>query len=231
MFMVLVVLFIVFTPKIFFSLPIKGSKYTIAFVHAILFALTWVLIHTFVWKIVPRCRRSIYEGATDNSNVSPKIDSNKDVAAGATGKTATVDKAATPGTNGKVAATGTNGKTAPVDTAGKATAAGTSIKVAPSGTSIKAAASGTSIKAAASGTSIKAAAGTSSKVSSIAASSKAANLTATTQKDDSNLKYTHLKNEIVFDANQIKIWKDQLVSDQNEYNRLLNRSPPNPFRF
>jgi len=216
MFIVLVLLFVIFTPKIFFSLPIKGSKYTIAFVHAILFALTWVLIHTFVWRMVPHCRRRrlLVEGATDNSNKSPTTESNKAVKTDAPAKTAQT----TGGTPAKTAPkTGAQTKDVPTTGAQRKNVPTTGAQrkdIPTTGTSMKAAATstGSSMKAAATST------GTSMKADA-------------TQQTNANIKYPHLRNEIIFDANQIKIWKDQLISDQDEYNRLLKRSPPNPFRF
>jgi hypothetical protein len=249
MFIVLVLLFVIFTPKIFFSLPIKGSKYTIAFVHAILFALTWVLIHTFVWRMVPHCRRRrlLVEGATDNSNKSPTTESNKAVKTDAPAKTAQT----TGGTPAKTApktgaqtkdvpTTGAQRKNVPTTGAQRKDipTTGTSMKAAATstGSSMKAAATstGTSMKADATstGSSMKAAATSTGTSMKAAATSTGTSMKAdATQQTNANIKYPHLRNEIIFDANQIKIWKDQLISDQDEYNRLLKRSPPNPFRF
>jgi len=43
-------LFFVLTPAILLRLPSNGSKYTVAAVHAIVFALVWHFTHKFVWR-------------------------------------------------------------------------------------------------------------------------------------------------------------------------------------
>jgi len=43
-------LFFVLTPGVLLSLPKGGSKYTVAAVHAVVFALVYHLTHKLVWK-------------------------------------------------------------------------------------------------------------------------------------------------------------------------------------
>ena len=49
MFFFVTILFFLFTPGIILSLPSKGSKYTIAITHAILFSFIFCFIHKSVW--------------------------------------------------------------------------------------------------------------------------------------------------------------------------------------
>lgn len=44
------VLFFILTPSILVRLPPKGNKYTVALVHAIVFAIIFHFTHKFVWK-------------------------------------------------------------------------------------------------------------------------------------------------------------------------------------
>ena len=62
------VLFFVLTPGILLSLPPKGSKYVVAGVHALVFAIVWGLTHKFVWK---RSVEGFSEG-TDHMNEKDK---------------------------------------------------------------------------------------------------------------------------------------------------------------
>ena len=45
------ILFFVLTPGILVSLPPKGNKYTVALVHAIIFAIVWYLTHKALWHL------------------------------------------------------------------------------------------------------------------------------------------------------------------------------------
>jgi hypothetical protein len=45
------ILFFVFTPNVFIKLPVKGSKYLVAFVHAIIFSIIFNLSYNFVFKL------------------------------------------------------------------------------------------------------------------------------------------------------------------------------------
>jgi hypothetical protein len=45
------VLFFLLTPNILLRLPPKGSKYTVAFIHAIVFSLIFHYTHRLVWNI------------------------------------------------------------------------------------------------------------------------------------------------------------------------------------
>lgn len=50
------ILFFLLTPGILLSLPSKGGKFTVAAVHAVVFAIVWHFTHRFVWKM------SLHEG-------------------------------------------------------------------------------------------------------------------------------------------------------------------------
>lgn len=72
-------LFVILMPKIIFTFPRKGSKWTIALVHAFIFAFAFHITSTLVFSYF-----SIYEGNqdlyiqnpdTDNPNGPPTIDS------------------------------------------------------------------------------------------------------------------------------------------------------------
>jgi len=52
------ILFFLLSPGVLLSLPSKGGKYTVAIVHAIVFAIVWHFTHKFVWKL------SVSEGLT-----------------------------------------------------------------------------------------------------------------------------------------------------------------------
>jgi type IV secretory pathway VirB6-like protein len=60
MFIYAFVLFFLLTPKVLVSLPAKGSKIMVAAVHALIFALIFVLTNQWVWKNT----HSLFEGAT-----------------------------------------------------------------------------------------------------------------------------------------------------------------------
>jgi uncharacterized membrane protein len=45
-------LFFVLTPGVVLSLPVGGSKMTVALTHAVVFAAVWALTHKLVWKAV-----------------------------------------------------------------------------------------------------------------------------------------------------------------------------------
>lgn len=70
MFVFVAALFFVLTPGVVLTLPPKGSKMVVAFVHAIVFSIVWTLIHHNVWEwavannwVTPQYRR---EGMTMN---------------------------------------------------------------------------------------------------------------------------------------------------------------------
>jgi hypothetical protein len=44
-------LFFLLTPAILVRIPPKGGKYTVALVHALVFALIWHFTHKFIWKL------------------------------------------------------------------------------------------------------------------------------------------------------------------------------------
>jgi len=50
MFFYIFLLFVLLTPGILLSLPPKGSKWTVAIVHGLVFALVWCFTNNFVWK-------------------------------------------------------------------------------------------------------------------------------------------------------------------------------------
>jgi hypothetical protein len=45
------ILFFILTPGILVSLPPKGGKFTVAAVHAIVFAIIWHFTHKLVWRL------------------------------------------------------------------------------------------------------------------------------------------------------------------------------------
>jgi hypothetical protein len=51
MFVYIAVLFFLLTPNILLSLPPKGSKYVVAFVHALVFASVLCFTKDFVWNL------------------------------------------------------------------------------------------------------------------------------------------------------------------------------------
>ena len=50
-FFYIIILFFVLTPGIMLSLPPKGSKYTVAAVHALVFALVYAFTYKFVYRL------------------------------------------------------------------------------------------------------------------------------------------------------------------------------------
>ena len=52
MFLFVTTLFFVLTPGIVLTLPPKSSKYIVAIVHGIVFALIWYFTHTLVWDAI-----------------------------------------------------------------------------------------------------------------------------------------------------------------------------------
>jgi hypothetical protein len=56
------ILFFVLTPGILVSLPPRGSKFVVAGVHALVFALIYHFTHKFVWRL------SLHEGMTGSSH-------------------------------------------------------------------------------------------------------------------------------------------------------------------
>ena len=50
------VLFVLLTPGLLFSLPKGGNKWTVALVHALLFALIYHFTHKLVWKLFYKSR-------------------------------------------------------------------------------------------------------------------------------------------------------------------------------
>ena len=45
------ILFFLLSPGVLLSLPSKGSKMTVAAVHAVIFAVVWHFTHKMVWKM------------------------------------------------------------------------------------------------------------------------------------------------------------------------------------
>lgn len=45
------VLFVLLTPGILLTLPPKGSKWSVAIVHGLVFTLVWWFTHKFVWAL------------------------------------------------------------------------------------------------------------------------------------------------------------------------------------
>jgi hypothetical protein len=64
-------LFFVLSPGILLRLPKNGDKYTVAGVHALVFALVFGLTHKFVWRLGRRLRLEGMEGMDGNVNPVP----------------------------------------------------------------------------------------------------------------------------------------------------------------
>jgi len=62
-------LFFILSPGILLRLPKNGDKYTVAGVHALVFAVVFGLTHKFVWKLG---RRLSLEGMEGNVHPPPK---------------------------------------------------------------------------------------------------------------------------------------------------------------
>jgi hypothetical protein len=58
-------LFVIFTPAVFVRFPPNGSKLSVAFVHGLIFAIIYHLIHHSVWRI-------LYLNNSDTSDISGK---------------------------------------------------------------------------------------------------------------------------------------------------------------
>lgn len=56
-------LFFILTPGVVITLPPKGKKQTVAFVHSIIFGILWYFTHRYVWRIT-----SSYEGFKENAD-------------------------------------------------------------------------------------------------------------------------------------------------------------------
>lgn len=64
-------LFFVLSPGVFIRLPKNGSKFTVAGVHAAVFALIFGLTHKFVWRLGSRLRLEGMEDNKDKKTHSP----------------------------------------------------------------------------------------------------------------------------------------------------------------
>jgi hypothetical protein len=56
------ILFFVLTPGILLRLPSNGSKYTVAAVHAVVFALVFHFTHKLVWSLTLSSHRDGFNG-------------------------------------------------------------------------------------------------------------------------------------------------------------------------
>jgi len=63
------ILFFLLTPSILLRLPPTGSKYTVAAVHAVVFALIFYFTHKLVWRLGARFEGM--ETPTPSSSASP----------------------------------------------------------------------------------------------------------------------------------------------------------------
>lgn len=61
------ILFFILTPGILLSLPPKGGKFTVAAVHALVFALIFYFTHKLVWRLSMRV-----EGMTNTAPAETK---------------------------------------------------------------------------------------------------------------------------------------------------------------
>jgi hypothetical protein len=58
-----IVVFIVFIPELFFTLPKNGSRAEIAAVHGILYSLCYIFLNIiFDWKNIKNCIVSLFKG-------------------------------------------------------------------------------------------------------------------------------------------------------------------------
>lgn len=64
-------LFFVLSPGILLRLPKNGDKFTVAGVHALVFALVFGLTHKFVWRLGRRLRLEGMDGMNGNVNPLP----------------------------------------------------------------------------------------------------------------------------------------------------------------
>jgi len=58
-----ILLFVLLTPSVLVRLPKKGNKYTVAFVHGLLFAIIYHFTHKFFSKNVDNDNFRIYDGS------------------------------------------------------------------------------------------------------------------------------------------------------------------------
>lgn len=77
------ILFFVLTPAVLVRLPPKGGKFTVAAVHAVVFALIFHFTHKLVWQLsmgmgMPRpVRKEGYEGAPNGGQVGSEKEEKK----------------------------------------------------------------------------------------------------------------------------------------------------------
>jgi len=71
------VLFFVLTPGIVLRLPKNGDKFTVAGVHAVVFALIFGLTHKFVWRLGSKLRLEGFEDLTTKEPNDKKIPTTK----------------------------------------------------------------------------------------------------------------------------------------------------------
>ncbi len=60
-------LFVLLTPSILVRLPKKGNKYTVAFVHGLIFAIIYHFTHKFVHNIVHKENFNLYDDTNCNT--------------------------------------------------------------------------------------------------------------------------------------------------------------------
>ena len=70
MFVYTIILFVLLTPSILFRFPRKGKKWTVAFVHGIIFAIIYYFTHMFFCKIDNKEQFKLYgDSNCNNTNV------------------------------------------------------------------------------------------------------------------------------------------------------------------
>ena len=67
MFVYTIILFVLLTPSILFKLPKKGNKWTIAFVHGVIFAIIYHFTYNFFHKCENKENFRLYSDASCNN--------------------------------------------------------------------------------------------------------------------------------------------------------------------
>lgn len=67
------ILFFILTPAILIRLPPGGSKWTVAAVHAIVFAIIFHFTHKIVWRMGARLEGMTATSAPSSATTKPKV--------------------------------------------------------------------------------------------------------------------------------------------------------------
>lgn len=71
------ILFVLLTPAIIVRLPQNGNKWTVAFVHGLIFTLIFHLTHNFILKFSNTLEGMRYTTTSDSSNNNTDTSNNK----------------------------------------------------------------------------------------------------------------------------------------------------------